>query len=185
LNIVWRAGGAWERLFVVWLFGGFVLALTIGVSARIWLDNPPGEWRRFALVAGAVIATFPSTIWAALENVSIIRRLAELGHEHPELARIKIEYLSRFGTNGGNPAARQSGALCIFLYGLWLLVGTWALPSVGVRDLLIISLLDAVVVFGLMILATLLIRSDSFLEESRGYPIAKLAMELRKQGLRP
>src|SRR6184192_256829 len=47
-KIVWRSGGPWERLFVAWFWIGLGLAVTIAIGARLWLDSPPGEWRRSA-----------------------------------------------------------------------------------------------------------------------------------------
>ena len=182
-KIVWQSGGPWGRFFVAWFLGGTAFALFVGIGARVWLDYPSGEWRRFALVAGAVIATYLPTIWA-IESASTLRKLVEAGLEHAGLAQMKIDYLSRFGKHGGCPVARFWAVLYILLYALWLLIGLWVLPILGVRDLLMVSLIDGAFVFGLMIIVTMRARAYYRLAELRGFPITRLAMDLKNQGVR-
>jgi len=182
-KIVWRSGGPWGRLFVAWFWIGLGLAVTIAIGARLWLDSPPGEWRRYALVGAAVIATWLPTGWA-LESVSTLRKLMETGLEHAELTRMKISYLECYGRQGGNPVARRWALTYLIVYLLWLVVGIWVLPALGVRDLLVLSLLDAVIVFGTMIIVTLRVRQESLVQTALGFPIAELAIRLKREGVR-
>jgi hypothetical protein len=182
-GVVWNAGGLWERLFVCWFFGGVILTVFLVAGTRLWLDLSVRDWQRLALIANAVVVTFLPTMWA-LETVATVRKALETGLEHPELARLKIEYLERYGQRGANPVARRWGTLYALLYVVWLLGGGWLLPILGFRDLFPIALLDGIFVFGLGILVTLRARAYYLLAESRGYPLAKLAVQLRKQGVR-
>jgi len=108
----------------------------------------------------------------------------ETGLEHAELTRMKISYLERYGRQGGNPVARRWALTYLIVYLLWLVVGIWVLPALGVRDLLVLSLLDAVIVFGTMIIVTLRVRQESLVQTTLGFPIAELAIRLKREGVR-
>ncbi len=179
-KIIWKYGGPFERFFEIWIFSGSVVAILTLVAALAYGENP--DWPRLPLVGNSVVFTFLPAMWA-FESSSTIRGMLQAGLEHPEIARLKIEYLERFG-HGGNGVARMWASTFVVVYIAWFVAGIWLLPAVGIRDLLIVVVLDAVLVFGLPVMVTLRARRYYGLAESRGYPIVKLALRLKEEGVR-
>src|SRR2546428_3008592 len=148
-KVNWKSGGLWERFFAALIFAGAALAI-VSIVAALLLDGASADWPRLPLVGNSVVFTFLPAMWA-LESAATVDAMMQAGFEHPDLARMKIEYFERFGKTGGNMVARRWGILCILVYAAWLPGGLWALPAVGFRDLLVVVLLDALLVFGLPI----------------------------------
>ncbi len=182
IRVVWRAGGAWERLFIGWVFGGFALYTALMLLLAFWQHVPFEDWQRKSPLALLVPVTFLPAIWA-WESVSTLQALSRAGLENTELTQMKIEYLERFGLRGANPTARRWAGAYVALYLLWTGLVFWVPEPFGL-DPFAFALVEALLVVSLGVLVSWRLRAFSRMAELRGYPFAKLAVQLRNDRVR-
>lgn len=176
-QMVWRTGGLWEKLGVVWLFGGLVFLLSLMVFVGLLADVPFEEWERMGLVALSGAVTFLPATWA-WESSATARASSSEGLQNPELAGMKAEYLDRF-FGGVNHTARRWAAIYIFTYVSWLLLATLESGLLGL-NFVEFALLDAAIVIGMAVAFAWRVHSFYLVAEARGYPIARVARRVER-----
>lgn len=182
VRVTWQSGSLYERFFIAWVFGGFATYFFLLVWLALWMQISFGDWRRMSLPALHAPVTFLAAIWA-WESAPTLRALLAAGLEHPNLTKMKAEYLERYGESGANPTARRWAFCYISIYLAWTGVVVWAAGPLG-WDLWSLGLVHAALVISLAVAITWRISAYYRRASARGYPVGELALQLRREHVR-
>lgn len=186
LRAVWQSGEPFERMMALWLASYAPLYIGIFAWAGWWSGLSYDQVITVGVLCiGSTVTAFPA-IWG-FQSAAVLEALEKANLDVPALLRAKREYLKAYGKMGHEPIARRWAAASIAGYLAWTLYIVWRYVEPPHRPLGLSTLSLAVVVFFvlLVLLGAFATRLWFYLRlaESRGFPLQKIAVESRRDGV--